>query len=42
MLMAVVYTYQIPSEISNLQYQFSKLTLKRLKTTWSENVLSLE
>ena len=24
----LVYTYQIPSEISNLQYQFSKLTLE--------------
>ena len=26
----LVYIYQIPSEISNLQYQFSKLTLKIL------------
>ena len=26
----LVYTNQIPSEISNLQYQFSKLTLKIL------------
>ena len=26
----LVYTYQIPLEISNLQYRFSKLTLKIL------------